>query len=238
MISGRDLLKKIWMEQGEDLPEYSYDDMKISGHSLKRGIRLYQMGIDKFLGNSIIKRLEKTRFRSNNGIRARLKPGRLPGSGEWIDLAGLIVPRQEVESLLDNIENGEIRSLEEISDTFKDMHSSYYDWEWTWSAERLEEETGVRMDEFTADDVIDVVKRWKESVLELDNMLYEDARKEFALSSMTGYGIDGGDEVKYLDFEQVRGVFESDPVIIAIREHIERKSALGDDLIGRMNLLT
>jgi hypothetical protein len=36
---------------------------------------------------------------------------------------------------------------------------------------------------FTAGDVINMVEKWKKSVIELDKMLYEDARKEFNLSS-------------------------------------------------------
>ena len=64
--------------------------------------------------------------------------------------------------------------------------------------------------------------------------LYEDARKEFNLSSRTGFGIDDGEDVKKLDFEQVRGEFESNSVVAAIQEHIRQKSALGDELIERM----
>jgi len=65
-------------------------------------------------------------------------------------------------------------------------------------------------------------------------MLYEDARKEFTLSSMTGFGIDGGDEIRKLDFEEVRGDFNSNTVVAAIQDHIKQKSALGDELITRI----
>ena len=106
------------------------------------------------------------------------------------------------------------------------MHNSYYDWEWTWSCERIEEEDGKPVNKLTADDVIRMVERWKKSVIDLDNLLYEDARKEFTLSSMTGFGIDGGEEIKKLDFEQVRGEFESNSVVSAIQEHIKQKTAL------------
>jgi hypothetical protein len=80
-----------------------------------------------------------------------------------------------------------------------------------------------------------MVEKWKKSVTDLDKMLYEDARKEFNLSSMTGFGIDGGEEIKKQDFEQVRGDFNSNSVVAAIQEHIKQKSALGDELIKRMS---
>jgi hypothetical protein len=51
---------------------------------------------------------------------------------------------------------------------------------------------------------------------------------------MTGFGIDGGAEVKKLDFEQVRGEFESNSVVSAIQEHIKQKTELGEELINRM----
>ena len=208
--------------------------MKIKGVSLERGIDLYQTGINKFLGNSLIKRLEKIKFRTNDELRKRLAPDHRQGKGEWVDLAGLLAPKKEVDSLLDEIETGKISSVERISESFIEMHNSYYDWEWTWAAERIEEEAGTSIDNLTANDVISIVERWKKSVVDLDNLLYEDARKEFTLSSMTGFGIDGGDDVKKLDFEQVRGEFESNSVVAAIKEHIKQKSALGDELIERM----
>ena len=132
------------------------------------------------------------------------------------------------------LNQGRSSAIQELSDSFAEMHKSYYDWEWTWSCQRIEEEEGIPVNRFTAEDVIRIVKRWKKSVIDLDNLLYEDARKEFNLSSRTGFGIDDGEDVKKLDFEQVRGEFESNSVVAAIQEHIRKKSALGDELIERM----
>jgi hypothetical protein len=234
MIEGRDLLKKLRSVSGSVSASYSYNSMMITGSSLERGIALYQTGINKFLGNSLIKRLEKIDFKTNKELQIRLVPDHQTGKGEWVDLAGLIAPKQAVKKLLDNIEADKINTIEGVVDAFGKMHKSYYEWEWTWSCERIVDEMGKPVGEFTADDVITLVERWKKSVIDLDKMLYEDARKEFNLSSMTGFGIDGDDEIKKLDFEQVRGDFNSNNVVAAIQEHITQKSALGDELIERM----
>lgn len=234
MIAGRDLLKKLKSESPQDLVSYSFNNMKISRSALERGIEFYQTGINKFLGNSIIKRLEDKRFKTNSELQSRLLPDCEEGKGEWVDLAGLITPKTEVDLLLDKVENGEIGSIYEPGVGFMVMHQSYYNWEWSWACERIEEETGVTVNKLTAEDVIRIVEQWKKSVVDLDNLLYEDAKKEFTLSSMTGFGIDGGEDVKKLDFEKVRGEFESNSVVAAIREHIIRKTSLGDELIQRM----
>ena len=96
---------------------------------------------------------------------------------------------------------------------------------------------GVKPEEMTAQDVIDIVLMWKDAVIGLDKMVYEDAKKEFSLSSMTGFGADGSRREKKQDFEQVRGDFESNPFVTAVLKHIETKSALGDELINRMKKL-
>jgi hypothetical protein len=54
---------------------------------------------------------------------------------------------------------------------------------------------------------------------------------------MTGFGVDGTRREQTLDFEQVRGAFESNPFVIATLDHIDRKSLLGDSLINRLTPL-
>lgn len=234
MFEGRDLLRKIRSVAGEVSGSYTYNNMVIEGQSLERGIKLYQMGINKFLGNSLIKRLENINLRSNKELQARLKPDKSHGNGEWVDIAGLLAPQRVIEKLLGDIESDKVSSLQQIEEEFRNMHKSYYDWEWIWSCERIEEEAGKPVNKFTAEDVIAMVEKWKKSVIDLDRMLYEDARKEFTLSSMTGFGIDGGPEIKKQDFEQVRGDFESNSVVAAIQDHIKKKTSLGDELIERV----
>jgi hypothetical protein len=61
--------------------------------------------------------------------------------------------------------------------------------------------------------------------------------KEFTLSAKTGFGIDGDEEVKRLDFATVRGSFEENPFVASILDHIREKREQGDDLTARMKKL-
>ena len=65
-------------------------------------------------------------------------------------------------------------------------------------------------------------------------MVYEDAKKEFSLASMTGFGADGSRLEKDSILSRYAGDFESNPFVMAVLKHIEVKTALGDELIGRM----
>jgi len=93
------------------------------------------------------------------------------------------------------------------------------------------------IDKITADDIIELTTNWKTAVVELDHQLYNDAKKEFATTVQIGYGLDGGKEIRRGDFEAVRGTFEQDSFICEIEKHIVSKTALGDELIKRMENL-
>lgn len=238
MFKGRDMLMALRQASGELSDTYSYQSAKIKNSSLKNGIRFYEIAIHKFLGNSIIKRLEGIDFRNDDEIRSRLRPDTEVGAGEWVDISGLIAPKSEVDRLITAIESGEVNRLKDINACFAEMHGKYYTYEWTWAYQKIEEFYGLKPEEMTAQDVIDIVLMWKDAVIGLDKMVYEDAKKEFSLSSMTGFGADGSRREKKQDFEQVRGDFESNPFVTAVLKHIETKSALGDELINRMKKLT
>ncbi|MBE9481955.1 MAG: DUF4954 family protein, partial [Bacteroidetes bacterium] len=90
MIKGNEILNRLKMSSGEPSDYYFYQRCKIYNSALNKAIRLYEIGINKFLGNSLIKRLEKTNFKNNKKIQERLKPDTPIGKGKWVDLAGLI----------------------------------------------------------------------------------------------------------------------------------------------------
>ena len=81
------------------------------------------------------------------------------------------------------------------------------------------------------------MERWRSSVVELDREVYADAKKEFSLSAMTGFGADGDEVQQARDFEEVRGAFDSNPYVSSILKHIEDKSALGQELLDRLATL-
>ncbi len=238
MMAGREILKELARVSGETSETYSYQSAKIKNSALNKGVKFYETAIHKFLGNSIIKRLEVTTFKSDEEIRCRLRPDTPIGAGEWVDISGLIAPKSEIERLMGEIESGKLTSVDEIHSRFAEMHSNYYTYEWTWAYGKILEFYQLNPDTITAKDVAAIVKQWQEAVVGLDRLVYEDAKKEFSLTSMTGFGADGSKEEQVRDFEEVRGVFESNPFVTAVLEHIKVKTELGNELIERLgNLL-
>ena len=235
MIKGIKLLHNLQYSSGELSDVYSYHSAKIRNSSLRNGIRFYQTAITKFLGNSIIKKLENLPAgATDEQLRAALAPSVADGKGYWVDISGMIAPQLVIEDLLQKVASGKVDTIEEVHKAFAQIHQRYYEYEWTWAYDQYQEFFGIDMAAITKADVINIVKQWKEAVIGLDKQLYEDARKEFDLAAMTGFGADGTKEVKEQDFEQVRGDFESNSFVTAVLDHIRTKEALGDEMIARL----
>jgi len=234
MMKGQEILINLRRISGEVSDTYSYQCAKIKSSSLLKGIELYGIAIHKFFGNSIIKRLEKCACHTDEEVRRCLLPSTDIGTGEWLDIAGLLAPKSEINQLITAIERGIITRLKDINTELSYMHRQYYEYEWTWVYQQLETVFGVHPATITKKELIAIVHQWQESVIGLDKMVYEDAKKEFSLSSRTSFGVDGSKQEKQEDFEQVRGDFDSNPFVQAVLKHIDVKRALGDELIARL----
>ncbi len=237
MLSGERLLCNLKAMVGETSDYYTYHSVKIKSSSLCNGIKLYQMGADKFLGNCLIKRLENKQPKNVDELRSILVPETTTGTGKWVDLAGLFAPLEVVQKMLDDIEGDKIRTLEDVTERFRSIHENYPAYEWAWAANVLQQRLGKSIDKMTADDILEITAKWKQAVIKLDQMLYDDAKKEFSPSAQIGFGIDGDEETKHADFGAVRGTFEKNSFVTEIEKHIDAKTKLGNELIGRMQKL-
>lgn len=235
MINGRSILLELLHASGETAPYYTYKGMIIKNSALLRGIELYEKAIWKFLGNSLISRIQRMRIHVASDIGEALKRDTpLGGHTRWLDLTGMICPSDVIDQLLDSIENKRVHSLEEVHSSLRLIHKNYYTYEWSWAVDVLTQFYGKEVAEFLPADVIEVTQRWMKAVQEIDLLLYNDAKKEFSLIKQTGFGIDGDNLVRQLDFDEVRGEFETHAEVNSIREHMAKKETLGQEVIAKM----
>ena len=238
MLRGLHILEELERLSGPTSDVYAYQSAKISNSSLHRGQYLYRIAIEKFLGNSLISHLERTDCSTAESVLEGLQPTRTEGRGLWVDLAGLIAPKELVNALLDDVEADRVPTGDAFNSALRQIHENYYKYEWTWAYEKILEYYGLYPDRVTIEDLITIIRRWKQSVVRLDEMLYADAKKEFSLSARTGFGFDGASQrTAEADFEQVRGDFETNPFVMETQAHIQRKSALGDRMIAMLEAL-
>lgn len=227
MEKGEHILETLKSCVGETSDFYSYQSARIKAQALEKGLALYKSAITKFLGNSLISRIGGEPVTSQTELLRRLKPMSAAGNGDWVDLAGLIAPQTEIERLLDYIESGEA-NLGRIHQIFEQIHRDYYEYEWAWALDLLERRSGKTIREWSAEDIRQFIRKWMKCVIELDEELYVDAKKEFTLIHRTGFGVDGDMDTKDTDFSQVRGDFERNDFVVEVKEHIRKKTELGE----------
>lgn len=234
MFQGVSVLEALRNTCGETSETYTYQSCKIKSASLKEGLKYYHIAIKKFLGNSIISRLKDCPCRNDEEIRNCLCPDSDAGLYQWRDLAGLLAPSTEIDKLIEDIEAGKISRIDEVDAVLGKLHADYYRLEWTWAWDKIKEYYDVTLETITAENIICIVEKWKEAVVELDRLIYEDTKKEFSLSSHTSFGMDGSRKEMKTDFRQVRGVFEKNAFVEAVLKHIKVKTELGERMIEKL----
>ena len=215
MLRAVDILNELKRVSGDTSDYYAYQSGRIKATSLANGLRYYGYAIDKFFGNSLITRIMNAEFASLEDLRRAFVPQSQYGDGEWTDIAGMIAPGKAVEDIVSDVESGRTSDLEILNERISSLHSEYYHYEWRWACKAMEEYYGFRLSELSVEDLTKLILRWKDSVVALDRLLYEDARKEFSLSGMPD--------------------FESDPFVRSVKEHIQVKSALADQVLEKLN---
>lgn len=169
VVRGKRLLESLRMEQGENQPEYTYDGCVISGSSLVKGIMYYDIAIRMCLGEMV----------ERHGCEL---PDNSIGTGEWTDLAGLIVPESEVEQMTDDIASGDISEIADIDDRMEVMHEMYSSYKWNCVYRAVLDY--YDLDTITDEDVGMIVAEGKKARAEWLSKIRHDAEKEFAMGDV------------------------------------------------------
>ena len=123
----------------------------------------------------MITRLEQIEFSNIDELRAGLKPTNKSGLGYWVDLSGLIIPKYEVDKIFDGLQSNKL-TLDKLNKKLKKLHVDYYDMEWTWAYNEMESYYDIKFSAITKEELVKIVNDWKDSVISIDNMLYDDAQ--------------------------------------------------------------
>lgn len=220
VLKGMEILKNLYETADRDLEYVKYQGISIKRLMLKMGIKYYDMAVNIYLGNVLIARLEpllqeKIPFQK---MLERLAPVPGDSGGEWVDLAGLILPEDSVHALIDTIEAGQFEDPDQVAGAIRSAGEQYRQHEWAWCVELLQKRYDTPLSEFSREQLMEVVTTWRETTGRLHNMILNDALKEFDPAARIGYGINSSDAVKQADFEAVRGTPDDNTFIRDLKE--------------------
>ena len=188
IVQGKKILENLRQAGGNNVSSYNFQEYIINASSLKKGIKYYDIALRIYMG-AVLKRAVKGGFLG--------KPSSSIGEGTWNDLSGLLLPATEEQKLIDDIKNGNIESVKDILERFRDIDVHYREYQWTWTYRLILDYYGL--DELTEpamqrirEDYVRARRAWIAEIR-------KDAEKEFAMGDVEQEVFD--DFISKLDHE-------------------------------------
>lgn len=228
VVRGMEVLRNLYEKASKKAEYVSHKGIAIKRLLVRKACKHYELAVKVFIGEQLALRIKGlAKDASLREVRAQLVAP-VKGGGDWLDLAGMPAPADEIRRLREAIAGGELGSLEDIHRELRIIHEGYGSAAWSWCAALIEQRLGVAMSDIAPEQLAGLVGDWREAAVRLNNMVLGDAAKEFDPSSMIGYGLDGDEQTTAADFEAVRGSFESNGFVQGLQKHngeIERLAA-------------
>ncbi len=173
IVQGKKILEALRQAGGDNVSSYNYHEYIINASSLRKGIKYYDIALRIYMG-AVLKRAIKGGFLG--------EPKSDIGLGDWNDLSGLLLPASEEQRLIDDIKSGNIESVKDIIERFRDIDDHYREYQWTWTYRMILDYYGL--DELTEtamqrirEDYIRARRAWIAEIR-------KDAQKEFAMGDV------------------------------------------------------
>ena len=189
ILEGKRILEKLLDASGENVTTYTYHNYVINASSLNKGIKYYDIALRIYMG-AVLKRVIKK-------CGTVEPPTTTIGLGKWNDLSGLLLPESEEMRLIDDIKSGEIETIQEVTDRFKEINRNYREYQWAWTYQLI-------LDYYHLTEITDAdIERIREDYVRARRAwiaeIRKDAEKEYAMGDVEKHVLD--DFIDNLDHE-------------------------------------
>ena len=189
ILEGKRILEKLLDASGENVTTYTYHNYVINASSLNKGIKYYDIALRIYMG-AVLKRVIKK-------CGTVEPPTTTIGLGKWNDLSGLLLPESEEMRLINDIKSGEIETIQEVTDRFKEINCNYREYQWAWTYQMI-------LDYYHLSEITDAdIERIREDYVRARRAwiaeIRKDAEKEYAMGDVEKHVLD--DFIDNLDHE-------------------------------------
>ena len=189
IVKGKQILEKLLDASGENVTTYTYHNYVINASSLNKGIKYYDIALRIYMG-AVLKRVIKK-------CGTVEPPTTTVGLGKWNDLSALLLPESEEMLLIDDIKSGEIETIQEVTDRFKEINCNYREYQWAWTYQMI-------LDYYHLSEITDAdIERIREDYVRARRAwiaeIRKDAEKEYAMGDVEKHVLD--DFIDNLDHE-------------------------------------
>ncbi len=239
IIKGLDILLNLQPPQTHVSNVIVCNNLHFRTPALHKGIEYYTIAINKFLGDCLIEKLRSSPLNSASDLQKIFQSTDPAGMGKWLDLAGLLIPEQCVNRLLDDIENEKLHTLESITDRLKRFYDGYSEYKWAWAAQKICNIMKNQQQNLSqAEKVIKIINDWAGTNEKLTSLILADAGKEFSEEPRISFGIDGDEKTRDADFDAVRGTFEGNSFVRELKQQNESTKKTAEEFIDKIKSLS
>lgn len=189
IVEGKQILEKLRDACGENVATYTYHNYVINASSLNKGIKYYDIALRIYMG-AVLKRVIKKWGKVDI-------PTTTIGQGKWNDLSGLLLPESEEMRLLSDIKRGELETIQEVTDRFKEINRNYREYQWAWTYQLILDY--YHLTEITDADIERIHKDYVHARRAWIAEIRKDAEKEYAMGDVEKHVLD--DFIHNLDHE-------------------------------------
>lgn len=198
VLNGLKILRDLLSTIEEDNQFIWFQNCKIKRSGIRKGIELYELAVDLFIGNAISNRKTKESGQS--------------GKGDWVDMVGLIAPKQVIENLTQKIISVKM-SIEAIQHEIMSIFNNYDAFVWNFADYLIRDITGKEFKDLSSPEIKELTEKARKADSIFNDLILRDAKKEFNTVSRIGFGIDGEEDDRDADFEATRGTFDEHPLV-------------------------
>ena len=189
ILEGKRILEKLLDASGENVTTYTYHNYVINASSLNKGIKYYDIALRIYMG-AVLKRVIKK-------CGTVEPPTTTVGLGKWNDLSGLLLPESEEKRLINDIKSGEIETIQEVTDRFKEINCNYREYQWAWTYQMILDY--YHLSEITDADIEQIREDYVRARRAWIAEIRKDAEKEYAMGDVEKHVLD--DFIDNLDHE-------------------------------------
>lgn len=222
MLRGMDVLQELQKNTDRSVKTVTIGGAEVKRVFLRTGQKLFRRAGLMYLADKIVQRMERGLEGGAESIRSSLRcsPDAVY-SEQWVDVGGQLMPAARLTPLVDDIENGTITDFMQLNSRLDHIEQLYEEDEWAWVKVAYQKIGEVDVDSASVEDLSGIADTLLSNRKEFLEAVLVDAIKEFEEQSAVGFGTDGPPEAKQVDFEAVRGNYETNKFVIQLRTEIE-----------------
>jgi hypothetical protein len=238
MLNGISILNDL-AEKNEKKQDYvNYKGISIHRLLFRTSRKYYELGLKTYIGQEVVQRLGELEHNATlDDVRNRLKVTGRDGEGRWLEICGLFAPASKIDELVASVRSGKISSVSELRESLTAIYNHYRQYAWVWCAGLIASQTGERPDQISAPGLLQIIMDWKSNAMKLNNMILKDAEKEFDPGSKLGFGIDGDENTRDMDFQAVRGVYTDNKFVTGLQKETKEIEEKANRLIALLESL-